>query len=153
MDWLSTHHASVDCFTKKVVFWKLRYSKFEFKGDRRVLPTCVILALEAKRLQHKGCEAYLAHVIDKSFLKVTLDSVSVVREFSYVFFKDFLGLPLDRELKFKIELLLGSVSISIPPYGMAPAELKKLKTQLQDLVNKGFIRLSVSPWGAPILFL
>ena len=79
MDWLSTHRASVDRFTKKVVFWKLRYSKFEFKGDRRVFSTCVILALEVKRLLHKGCEANLAHVIDKSFPEVTLDSVPVVQ--------------------------------------------------------------------------
>ena len=50
---------------------------------------CVILALEAKRLLHKGCKAYLAHVVHKSTPKVTLDSVPMVCEFSYVFPKDF----------------------------------------------------------------
>ena len=64
MDWLSTHRALVDCFTKKVVFRKPGFPKLEFEGDHKVLPTCVISALEAKRLLHKGCEAYLAHVVD-----------------------------------------------------------------------------------------
>ena len=54
----------MDCFTKKVVFQKSRFPKLEFVGDRRILLTCVILALEAKRLVYKGCEAYLAHVVN-----------------------------------------------------------------------------------------
>ena len=77
MDWLSTQQASVDCFTKKVVFQKARFLELEFEGDRKILPTCVILALEAKRFLHKSCEAYLAYVIDTSTLKVSLKSVSV----------------------------------------------------------------------------
>ena len=55
------------------------------------------------------------------------------------FLKDLPGLPPDLELEFRIELLSGSALISIPLYRMAPAELKELKTQLQDLVDKGFI--------------
>ena len=78
MDWLSTHRALVDYFTKKVVFRKLRFPKLEFEGDRRVLPTCVISILEAKRLLHKGCEAYLAHMIDTSTSKVTLENVPII---------------------------------------------------------------------------
>ena len=62
-------------------------------------------------------------------------------------------MPPDRELEFGIEVLPGSTPISIPSYRMALMELKELKTQLQDLVDKGFIRPSVSPWGAPILFV
>ena len=81
MDWLSIHRALVDCFTKKIVFQKLEYPNLEFEGDRRILPTYVISTLEAKRLLHKRCEAYQAHVVDKSTLKVALDSVPVVREF------------------------------------------------------------------------
>ena len=153
MDCLSTHRASVDYFTKKVVFRKPRFLKLKFEGDCRVLPTCVISALETKRLLHKGCEAYLAHVIDTSTSKVTLESVSVMREFSDVFLEDLPWLPLDRELEFGIDILLGSALISILPYRMALVELKELKTQLQDLVDKGFIQSSVSPWGAPMLFV
>ena len=140
MDWLSSHRASMDCFTKKIVFRKLGYPELEFEGDRWILPTCVILALEAKRLLHKGCEAYLAHVLDKSSLEVTIESVPVVYEFSDVFPDDLPSLPPDRELEFEIELLPSSAPISIPPYRMAPTELKELKVQLQDLIDKGFIQ-------------
>ena len=69
----------------------------------------------------------------------------VVREFSDVFPENLLGLPLDRELEFEIELFPGSAPVSVPPYRMAPAELKELKSQLQDLLDNGFIRPSVSP--------
>ena len=75
----------MDCFTKKIVFKKPGYPEFEFEGDRRVQPTCVISAVEAKRLLHKGCETYLAHVIDKSSPEVNLDDVPVVCEFPDVF--------------------------------------------------------------------
>ena len=85
MDWLSTHRASVDYFTKKIVFQKPRYPELEFEDDQRVLTTCVISALETKRLLHNGCEAYLTHVVDKSTSKVILDSVPIVREFPNVF--------------------------------------------------------------------
>ena len=153
MDWLSSHRASMDCFTKKIVFRKPGYPKLKFEGNRRILSMCVFSELEAKRLLHKGCKAYLAHVLDKSSLEVTIESVPVVYEFSDVFPDDLPSLPPDRELEFEIELLPGSAPISIPPYRMTPTELKELKVQLQDLVNKGFIQPSVSPWGAPILFV
>ena len=84
IDWLSTHQASMDCFTKKVVFRKLRFLKLEFEGDYRILPTCVISTLETKGLLHKGCEAYLAHVVTMSTLEMTLKNVLIEREFSNV---------------------------------------------------------------------
>ena len=117
----------MDYFIKKVIFRKPGFLELEFVGDRRILPMCVISALKAKRLLPKGCEAYLAHVVDTSTLKVTLRSVPIVQEFSDVFFKDLLRLSLDRELEFHIDLLLGSAPISIPLYRMAPIELKELK--------------------------
>ena len=153
MDWLSNHRASVNCFTKEIRFEKPRNPEFEFVGDRRVLPTCVILALEAQRLLLKGYESYLAHVVDTSVIEVKLENVPVVCEFPDVFPEDLPRLPPDRELEFEIEVLPGSAPISIPPYRLAPTELKELKTQLQDLVDKGFIHPSVSPWGAPVLFV
>ena len=87
MDWLSNHHVSIDYFTKKIMFKKLGYPDLEFKSDRKILPTCVISALQTKRLLHKGCEAYLVHVVDKSTPEVALDSVPVVREFQMYFRK------------------------------------------------------------------
>ena len=113
----------------------------------------MISALEAKRLLHKGCEAYLAHMIDTSASEVNLENVLVVCEFPNVFLDDLPRLPLDRELEFGIEVLPSSTPISILSYRIAPMELKELKTHLQDLVDKGFIRPSVSPYGAPILFV
>ena len=77
----------------------------EFEDDRKVLPMCVILALEARRLLHKGCEAYLAHVIETSTPKVTLESVLVVQEFSDVFPEDLSRLSPNRKLEFGIDLL------------------------------------------------
>ncbi|KAA0060263.1 ty3-gypsy retrotransposon protein [Cucumis melo var. makuwa] len=67
--------------------------------------------------------------------------------------QELLGLPPHREIKFAIELEPGTVPIFRAPYRMAPAELKELKVQLQELLDKGFIRPSVSPWGAPVLFV
>ena len=82
-----------------------------------------------------------------------LESIPVVSEFSEVFSTDLPGLPPDRDIDFCIDVDPGTRPISIPPYRMTPAELKELKEQLQDLLSKGFIRPSVSPWGAPVLFV
>ena len=77
----------------------------------------------------------------------------MVQEFCDVFPEDLTGLPPPREVDFAIELVPGSQPISKPPYRMAPAELKELKEQLEDLIKKSFIRPSISPWGAPVLFV
>ena len=130
MDWLSNHRASMDCFTKKIVFKKLGYTEIEFEGDKRILTTYVISTLEAKRLLHKGCKAYLAHVINNLSSVVTLDNVLIVCKFLNVFPEDLSGLPPDRELECQIELLPSSGPISILSYKMAPTELKELKAQL-----------------------
>ena len=70
-----------------------------------------------------------------------------------MFPEDLPSLPPNRELEFYVDLLPETTSISILLYRMVPIELKDLKTQLQDLVDKGFIRSSVSLWGASILFV
>ena len=63
------------------------------------------------------------------------------------------GLPPDREIEFCIDVVPGTDPISMPPYRMAPAELKELNEQLKELLDKGFIRPSSSPWGAHVLFV
>lgn len=70
-----------------------------------------------------------------------------------VFLDELPELPPDRAISFAIELLLGTTPVSRAPYRLAPTELKELQTQLQELLDKGFIRPSHSPWGAPVLFL
>ena len=82
-----------------------------------------------------------------------LDDIPVVREFPDVFPEDLPGIPIDREIEFSIDLHPGTSPISKAPYRMAPIELKELKEQLQELLDKGFIRPSASPWGAPVLFV
>ena len=70
-----------------------------------------------------------------------------------MFSKELLGLPPSRKVDFAIDLVSGSQSILKSPYRMAPTELKELKEQLEELMKKEFIRPSISPWGAPILFV
>ena len=82
-----------------------------------------------------------------------LEDIPVVREFPDVYPEDLLGIPLDREIDFQIELAPGTERISKAPYRMAPLELKELKVQMEELVSKGFIRPSTSPWEAPVLFV
>ncbi|KAI5313326.1 hypothetical protein L3X38_042500 [Prunus dulcis] len=153
MDWLARHRASVDYFRKEVVFRSPGRPEVTFYGERRVLPSCLISAMTAKRLLRKGCSGYIAHVIDTIDNGLRLENIPVVPEFPDVFPEDLLGLPPHREIEFIIEHALGMNPISQAPYRMAPAELRELKTQLQELVDKGFIRPSFPPWGAPMLFL
>ncbi|CAA3011864.1 DNA RNA polymerases superfamily [Olea europaea subsp. europaea] len=153
MDFLSRHCASVDCFCKEVIFRSPENLEIVLTGERRILPSCMISVFDARRMLKKGCHAYLAHVIDTQITKLEIDDISVVRDFPDVFPKDLPGLPPDREIEFCIDLVPGTAPISQVPYRMAPKELKELKVQLQDLVDKGFIRPSVSPWGAPVLFV
>lgn len=74
-------------------------------------------------------------------------------DFPDVFLEDLLGLPLDKQIEFTIDLVLGTAPISKPLYRIAPIELQELKKQIQELLDKGFIRPSVSPWSAPVLFV
>ena len=81
------------------------------------------------------------------------EDIPRVREYLSVFPNDLPGLPPDREIEFCIELIPGTAPISRAPYRLAPAELKELKAQLEELIEKGLIRPSHSPWGAPVLFV
>ena len=81
-----------------------------------------------------------------------LSLTRVVCEYEDVFPDKLLGLTLRRDVDFIIELHLSTSPISITPHRMAPVELQELKVQLQELLDKGFIRPSTSPWGAPVLF-
>ncbi|KAL6310827.1 hypothetical protein AAG906_005867 [Vitis piasezkii] len=138
MDWLASYHAS-DCFEKRVTF---------------SIPGHLILALKeaSSSLLKKGCQGFLASVVsNESDLK--LEDIPIVREYPDVFPEDLPGLPPEREVEFTIDLVPGTGPMSKAPYRMAPVELKELKVQLQELLDKGFIRPSVSPWGAPVLFV
>ncbi|KAL0556882.1 hypothetical protein IC582_005399 [Cucumis melo] len=153
MDWLAANHASIDCSRKEVTFNPPSRASFKFKGEgSRSLPQ-VISAIRASKLLSQGTWGILASVVDTREADVSLSSELVVRDYPDVFPEELPGLPPHREVEFAIELEPGTVPISRAPYRMAPAELKELKVQLQELLDKGFIRPSVSPWGAPVLFV
>ena len=101
----------------------------------------------------KGYETFLALILNSKRGQVDVEKIPVVREFPDVFPEELPSIPLEREVDLSIEIVLGTTPISRAPYRMAPTELKELKSQLQELMDKGFNRPSVSPWGAPILFV
>ncbi|KAA0051054.1 pol protein [Cucumis melo var. makuwa] len=148
MDWLSANHANIDYFGKEVVFNPPSGASFKFRGAGMVCIPKVISAMKASELLSQGTWGILASVVNIREPEVSLSSEPVVREYPDVFPDELLGLPPPREVDFAIELEPGTAPISRAPYRMAPAELKELKVQLQELLDKGFIRPSVSPWGA-----
>ncbi|XP_070011342.1 uncharacterized protein [Nicotiana sylvestris] len=127
--------------------------RIEWRGSLDYVPSRVISCLKAQRMVGKGCLSYLDFVRDVGADTRTIDSVPMVRDFLDVFPADLSGMSPDRDIGFGISLVSGTQPSSIPPYCMAAAKLKVLKEQLHELLDKGFIRHSVSPWGAPILFV
>ncbi|KAL0316931.1 UNVERIFIED_CONTAM: Transposon Ty3-G Gag-Pol polyprotein [Sesamum radiatum] len=152
MDWLSCNHALVDCQTKEVTVEVNGQMKTVIVGERKVIPNCLISAVTAFNLIKEGCEAYLASVRDVAKISPGVSDVPVVREFPDVFPEELPGLPPHREVDFEIDTIPGQHLFRLP-YRMAPLELKELKKQLEELLDKGFIRPSISPWGAPVLFV
>ncbi|XP_070014058.1 uncharacterized protein [Nicotiana sylvestris] len=97
-----------------------------------------------RHMLKKGCLAYLAYIHNSSSEVPSMDSIPFVHEFPEVFPLDLSRMSSERNIDFYIDLAPGTQPISIPPYHMAPPELKELKEKLQDLLDKGFIRPSVS---------
>ena len=153
IDWLSRHRATVDCYKKEVKLHRPGKLEVKFRGIRRELSSSMISTMVAQRMLRKGCQGYLAYVVEIWKEGTLVDEIPVVREFSDVFPDDITGLPPYREVEFTIDLIPGTEPISIPPYRMAPAELREFKAQLEELLSKGFNRPSISPWGVPILFV
>ncbi|GJQ98401.1 hypothetical protein Tco_0009540 [Tanacetum coccineum] len=85
--------------------------------------------------------------------KKRLEDVPIVQDFPEVFPEDLPGLPPTRQVEFQIDLVPGAAPVARAPYRLAPSEMKELSEQLKELSDKGFIRPSSSPWGAPVLFV
>ncbi|CAN6477769.1 unnamed protein product [Victoria cruziana] len=154
MDWLYHHYATVDCRCKKLHIELPSNKKIEYKV-RKPNETGKILVSSVKAIKYveAGCAAYLVQLSTTEGQVKSIAEIPVVKYFVDVFPDDLSGLPPEREVEFRIELIPETSPISKAPYRMAPAELEELKKQLQELTNKGFIRPSVSPWGAPVLFV
>ena len=95
--------------------------------------------MQARRFRRKGCETFLVMILDPKRGQVDVEKILVVREFPYVFPEELPGFPPEREVDLSIEILPGTTPTSRAPYCMAPTELKELKSQLQELLDKGFI--------------
>ena len=152
MDWLSKHRVIIDCDKKTVVLRCSDQSEVIVHGVRSGPMSDVISVMQARRLLRRGREAFLALVLDSKRGQIELENILVVKYFPDVFPEELPSIPPEREVDLSIEILPGVVPTSRAPYRMAPTELKELKIQLQELLDKGFIRPSVSPWGAPVLF-
>ncbi|GJS18955.1 putative reverse transcriptase domain-containing protein [Tanacetum coccineum] len=104
-----------------------------------------------------GCDVFLARITtkeakDKSEGK-RLEDVPIVKDVLKVFPEGLSGIPPVRQVEFQIDLVPGAAPVARAPYRLAPFEMKELTEQLQELFDKGFIRPSSSPWGAPVLFV
>ncbi|GKA75715.1 putative reverse transcriptase domain-containing protein [Tanacetum coccineum] len=92
-------------------------------------------------------------VMEKKSDKKRLEDIPVVKEFPDVFPENLPGLPPVRQVEFQIDLIPGAAPVARTPYRLAPLEMQELSNQLQELTDRGFIRPSTSPWGAPVLFV
>ncbi|GJX78069.1 putative reverse transcriptase domain-containing protein [Tanacetum coccineum] len=128
MDWLAKYHAVIVCDEKLV--------RVPF-GD--------------KILIFHGDESNNGH--EQKTKEKRLDDVSIVQDFLEVFPEDLPGIPPTRQVEFQIDLIPGAAPVARAPYRLAPSEMKELSDQLKELSDKGFIRPSSSPWGAPVLFV
>ena len=135
MDWLRRYRANIDCYRRRVTVSSGDSVISCSLGSRSGV---LLAALSATGDGPTDGSRGLPRVVD---------------EFPDVFPDDLSGLPPVREVEFTIELMPGTAPISVAPYRFAPAELEELKSQLQELQEKGFIRPSTSPWGAPALFV
>ncbi|KAA3461950.1 Gag protease polyprotein [Gossypium australe] len=124
MDWLIVHDAVVSCKQRLIVLKRPNGGLVRFKADKFDYITSIILDTWASELK--------------------IDQVPTVREFPNIFLEE-LPRPLEREVEFVINLVPRTAPISIALYRMTPKKLKELKTQLQELIDRGFIRPSVSP--------
>ncbi|GJR55386.1 putative reverse transcriptase domain-containing protein [Tanacetum coccineum] len=160
MDWLRRCHAVIVC-DEKLVQVPYGNETLNFCGNessnRRESRLTVISCSKAQEYMAKGCQVFLAQISakkeeDKSEGKQIKD-VPIVRDFPEVFPEDLPGLPPTRPVEFQIDLIPGAAPVARAPYRLAPSEMKELSEQLQELSDKGFIRPSSSPWGAPVLFV
>nr|GFB25675.1 putative reverse transcriptase domain-containing protein [Tanacetum cinerariifolium] len=117
----------------------------------------IISCTKIEKCVKKGFPIFLAHITTKEVEdkseKKRLEDVPIVQNFPEVFPEDLPGLPPTRPVEFQIDLVPGAALVAWAPYRLAPSEMKDLVEQLKGLSDKGFIRPSSSPWGAPVLFV
>ena len=116
MDWLASYRASVDCFGKRVTFSILGQPNFSFEGKHVDKPLRMISVLRASYLFRKGCQGFLAYVVNEDN-DLKLDDIPIVRDYLDVFPEDLPGLPPEREVEFTIDLDQGQLLYLRPLIG------------------------------------
>ncbi|GKB02711.1 hypothetical protein Tco_0830800, partial [Tanacetum coccineum] len=132
MDWLVKHDAVIVC-SEKVVCIPYGNKTLIVEGDKGVSRLKIISCIKARKYVEQGCHLFLAHVTEKKSKEKRMEDVHVICDFPEVFPEALPGLP----------------PVARTPYRLAACEMKELSVQLQELLEKGFIRPSSSPWGAP----
>nr|GEW69501.1 putative reverse transcriptase domain-containing protein [Tanacetum cinerariifolium] len=158
IDWLAKYHALIVC-EEKVVRIPYGDEVLIILGDncddRSKLN--IISCTKTQKYIQKGCQVYLAQVTSKKakdkLEEKRLEDVPIIQDFPQVFLEDLPGFPPARQVEFQIDLVPGAAPIARASYRLAPAEMQELSTQLQELSERGFIRPSSLPWGAPVLFV
>ncbi|CAA2959116.1 Hypothetical predicted protein, partial [Olea europaea subsp. europaea] len=154
MDWLSKNYATIYCTERIVVFRRPSEEEFRFVGTEVNTSSRVVSTTQAERMSRKELDQrFLVAMTDIKQDKLSIEDVPIVRHYKDVFPEDLRGVPPDKQVEFTIDLVPGATPISKALYRMAPLELQELKVQLKELLDKGFIRPSVSPWGVPVLFV
>nr|GEW27928.1 hypothetical protein [Tanacetum cinerariifolium] len=152
MDWLILHDAVI-VYGKKEVHVPLKKRMLVVIGDDYVSRLKVVSCMKVKKYVYRESYLFVAQVVEKEPAERRLEDVPVICKFPDVFPEDLPGLPPPRQVEFEIELVPGTAHVARAPYRLAPSEMKELTKQLQELSDKGFIRSSSSPWGAPVLFV
>ncbi|GJX53842.1 reverse transcriptase domain-containing protein [Tanacetum coccineum] len=151
MDWLSKYHAKILC-DEKVVHIPVDGETLIIRGDRSKTRLNLISCIKTEKyISH--CQVFMIQVMEKKADEKRLEDIPVVKEFPDVFPEDLPGIPPVRQVEFQIDLIPGAAPIARTPYRLAPSEMQELSNQLQELTDRGFIRPSTSPWGAPVLFV
>eukprot|EP00253_Pinus_taeda_P013536 PITA_13536 len=155
MDWLEKHWSLVDCKTKVIYYRDQHGNMKEMQGIKRPMHIRPITATQLANRIRKRCQIYAIQVgyADAKDKIAALNYIPVIREFTDVFPEEIPELPPKGNIDFTIELVPGIAPVSRAPYRMSVPELTELKMQLQELLDKNYIRPSVSPWGTPILFV
>jgi hypothetical protein len=153
MDWLSANRAEIVCNEKMVKIPLPEGQLLEINGERPGKVLRIISCLKARKYLPGQYQAFLTQIVEKKPEGKKISETPVVKDFPDVFIEDVAGLPPVRQVEFRIDLIPSAAPVAKAPYRLAPAEMQELSSQLQELLDKGFIRPSFSPWGAPILFV
>ncbi|KAI3494636.1 hypothetical protein L1887_40553 [Cichorium endivia] len=153
MDWLDPHHVDIMCHDKAIRLNLPNDETLIVHGVKSGRNLQIILCMKAQKYLHKKYFAFLAHVVDEKRKVKEITDIPEVRDFPDVFPEDLPGVPPTRQVEFRIDLIPGAAPVAKSPYRLAPAEMQELSSQLHELLEKGFIRPSFSPWGAPVLFV